>query len=176
LGTIWIGFCKVQIFIMDGEDERQHLMIGWRNQYNELVATDLLRHHVQNMAEAYGAADQEGGAPPYGGSSSAAAECPWVTNDVGTDWQDAGSAEEVSTAVPSGAWCSSTSEADQVVLPAVAEGDEFEDAQSEAASLGAGVPSVVGGAVGSALATPAVETEAERRRRLAAEAAMRRGS
>ena len=97
LGTFWIGFCKVQIFILDGEGERKHLMIGWRNQYNELVATDLLRNHVQNMAEAYGAADQESGSPPYGGSSSAAVEGPWATNDVGTDWRDTFSTADGST-------------------------------------------------------------------------------
>jgi len=164
---------------MDGEDERKHLMIGWRNQYNELVAPDLLRQHVQDMAEAYGTADYESsytGSPPPGGSASAAAEGPWVTNDVGTDWRDSGSAEEVSTAVPSGAWCSSTSEADHLVLPAVAEDDEFQSAQSDAALLGAVASSAASGVVGAAPAVPAYEIEAERRRRLVVEAAARRGS
>jgi hypothetical protein len=179
LGTFWIGFCKVQIFILDGEEERKNLMIGWRNQYNELVATDLLRRHVQEMADAHGVADPASsyaGSPSPGDSASAAAAGPWVTNDDGTDWRDSVSADEVSTAVPSGAWCSSTSDADHLVLPAVAEDNEFHDAQSDEAPLGAVASSVVGGVVGAAPAVPAYETEAERRRRLVVEAAARRGS
>jgi hypothetical protein len=179
LGTFWIGFCKVQIFIIDGEDERKNLMIGWRNQYNELVATDLLRQHVQAMAEAHGIADPASsyaGSPSPGDSASAAAAGPWVTNDDGTDWQNSVSADGVSTTVPSGAACSSTSDADHLVLPAVAEGDEFQDAQSDEASLGAVASSATSGVVGAAPAAPVYETEAERRRRLVVEAAARRGS
>jgi hypothetical protein len=179
LGTFWIGFCKVQIFILDGEGERKHLMIGRRNQYNELVATDPLRSHVQNMAEAYGSADYESsycGSTSYAGSSSAAAVGPWATNDVGTDWREAFSTADVSTTVPSGPGCSSSSVVGQEVLLVGADGDEFYDARLDEAPVGAAVPHFAGGVAVATPATPAVETEAERRRRLAAEAAMRRGS
>jgi hypothetical protein len=177
LGTFWIGFCKVQIFILDGEDECKNLMIGWRNQYNELVATDLLRQHVQAMAEAHGVADPASsyaGSPSPGDSASAADAGPWVTNDDGTDWQNSVSADGVSTTVPSGAACSSTSDADHLVLPAVAEGDEFQDAQSDEASLVAVAASAASGVAVAAPAAPVNETEAERRRRVVAEAAAAR--
>ena len=173
LGTFWIGFCKVQIFILDGEGDRKNIMIGWRNQYNELVATDLLRNHVQNMAERYGPSEDGG---PYPGASSSAADGPWAANSVGADWRDALSTADVSTTVPSGTGCPSVSEAGPSVLQAVAEGDEFHDAQSEVASVGAVASAVAGGVAVAAPAVPAVETEAEKRRRLAAEAAARRGA
>jgi len=144
-----------------------------------LVATDLLRRHVQAMAETHGTADPASsytGSPSPGDSASAAAAGPWVTNDDGTDWRDSVSADGVSTTVPSGAWCSSTSDADHLVLPAVAESDEFQDAHSDEASLGAVASSAASGVVVAAPAAPVYETEAERRRRLVVEAAARRGS
>ena len=99
LGTAWIGCCKVQIMIVDGEGVRRHLIIGWRNQYNELVGTDLLRGHVQAMAERHGFSSE---GPQASGSANQ-----WTTREAGSDWRgpllEGGASAVAPASGPSGA-------------------------------------------------------------------------
>ena len=179
LGTAWIGCCKVQIMIVDGEGVRRHLIIGWRNQYNELVGTDLLRGHVQAMAERHGFSSE--GQQPSGQASGSASQ--WTTREAGSDWRgpwlEAGASTAAPASGPSGA--ASTVGTWPDLLSYVAEEDaeeqqdgEFEDAHSEEALSGAVAALSVGGVTVVASPPSVAETAAERQRRLAAEAAMRR--